>query len=607
LDAQPIENHAAIGDMRTLALVTTDGSIDFLCYPDFDSPTVFARLLDQGRGGCFCLKPELPHERTIQLYLPDTNVLITRFLHESGIAELTDFMPVRDVADRSQIVRIVRTMRGKIAFDLECEPAFDYGRAAHRVTRTGRTMTFATDDGNASLRLRSSLSLGVEGRSVRGRFELRAGERAVFILDSLDEPDKADDVQSIEALADDVFRSTVDYWQKWMSRSRYAGRWRETVNRSALALKLLTSRKYGSLLAAPTFALPEQIGGERNWDYRYSWLRDSAFSIYAFIRLGYTEEATAFQKWLHERVSDDAEHGPLQPMYRVDGGKQLHEMALDHLAGYRDSRPVRVGNAAHRQLQVDIYGELLDALYLSSKYGDPVEYDTWRDVMRVVSWVSSHWNVPDEGLWEVRSGRQHFLHSRVMCWVAMDRAVRLADKRSLPGPIEKWQTTRDEIYADVFDNFWNKDLGAFVRQRGGGSLDASALLMPLMRFISPVDPRWLSTLDAIERTLVEEPLVYRYDTRRDSDGLRGAEGSFTACSFWYIECLARARRVPKARLLFEKMLGFANHVGLFSEETGANGQHLGNFPQAFTHLALISAAYALDRAISGADRQQIWR
>jgi GH15 family glucan-1,4-alpha-glucosidase len=607
VDAQPIENHGAVGDMRTLALVTTAGSIDFWCYPEFDSPTIFAKALDRERGGSFCLKPELPHERSIQLYLPDTNVLITRFLHESGIAELTDFMAVRGPDDKSRIVRVVRTVRGRIAFDVACDPAFDYGRAAHRVTREGRTLTFHTDHGNGSLRLRATVPLDVCGRTACGHFELGAGERAAFILDSPEEGDRADDADSVFALADETFRVSVEYWQRWMQRSRYAGRWRETVNRSALLLKLLTSRRHGSLIAAPTFGLPEQIGGERNWDYRYTWLRDAAFSIYAFIRLGYTEEAIAFQKWLHDRVSDDAEHGPLQPMYRVDGGKDLEEAMLDHLAGYAGSRPVRIGNAAHHQLQIDIYGELLDAVYLSSKYGDPIEYDSWRDVMRVVSWVDRHWNVADEGIWEVRSGRKDFLHSRVMCWVAMDRAVRLMDKRSLPGPLDEWRVTRDAIYADVFQNFWNADLGAFVRQKGGSSLDASTLLLPLMRFISPVDPRWLSTLDAIERTLVEEPLVYRYDTRRDADGLRGAEGSFTACSFWYIECLARARRVAKARLLFEKMLGFANHVGLFSEETGANGQHLGNFPQAFTHLALISAAYALDRALSGADKQTVWR
>jgi GH15 family glucan-1,4-alpha-glucosidase len=607
VDAQPIENHAAIGDMRTIALVTTGGSIDFWCYPDFDSPTVFARSLDESSGGSFCLKPELPHERAIQLYLPDTNVLITRFLHESGIAELTDFMEVRGPNDKSRIMRVVRTVRGRIAFDVACDPAFDYGRAAHRVTREGRTFTFRTDHGDGALRLRSTVPLDVSGRSACGRFELGTGEWAAFVLDSPDESDSADDPEALLALAHEAFRVTVDYWQRWMQRSRYTGRWRETVNRSALLLKLLTSRRFGSLVAAPTFGFPEQIGGERNWDYRYTWLRDAAFSIYAFIRLGYTEEATAFQKWLHDRVSDDAEHGPLQPMYRVDGRKDLDESMLDHLAGYAGSRPVRIGNGAHHQLQIDIYGELLDAIYLSSKYGDPIEYDSWRDVMRVVHWVDKHWDVPDEGIWEVRSGRKEFLHSRVMCWVAMDRAVRLMDKRSLPGPLGEWRRTRDAIYADVFDNFWNPNLGAFVRQKGGDSLDASALLLPLMRFISPVDPRWLSTLAAIERTLVEAPLVYRYDTRRDKDGLRGGEGSFTACSFWYIECLARARRVPEARLLFENMLGFANHVGLFSEETGAKGEHLGNFPQAFTHLALISAAYALDRAISGAEKQTVWR
>jgi GH15 family glucan-1,4-alpha-glucosidase len=353
------------------------------------------------------------------------------------------------------------------------------------------------------------------------------------------------------------------------------------------------------LIAAATVGLPEKIGGGRNWDYRYTWLRDSAFSMYAMMRLGFVEEARAFSQWIRGRVRDDAERGPFGVMYRVDGGRNLDEIVLESLSGYRNSRPVRVGNAAHDQLQLDIYGALADAIYLSNKYGDAISYDAWQGVQRTMEWVENNWQRPDEGIWEVRGGRREFLHSRVMCWVAFDRMIRLAEKRSLAGPTDRWRQVRDAISDDIFTNFWSEDRKAFVQYKGANTLDASVLLMPLMRFISPVDPRWLLTLDAIEQNLTEDALVYRYDTVTSPiDGLTGTEGSFTACSFWFIECLARSHQTEKARLLFDKMLGYANHLGLYSEQLGSSGEHLGNFPQAFTHLALISAATFLDRALS---------
>jgi len=606
----PLEHHGAIGDMRTVALISSGGSLDFLCFPEFDSPSVFAKLLDEEHGGSFCIQPELEHGRARQLYLPDTNVLVTRFLHDTGIAELTDFMPVREVSRKSEIVRIVESVRGAIEFDAICAPAFDYARSNHRIERQGNDVIFVPDTGER-LRLRATVPLTVNAENtgrprVTATFTLQSGESAVFILGSADDELHDGDGISLRESADRLLSPTVEYWQTWMAKSQYKGRWREMVNRSALALKLLTSRVHGSLIAAPTFSLPEKIGGERNWDYRYSWLRDSAFTVYAFIRLGYMDEADAFKTWLHDRVSDDAQHGPLQPMYRVDGSKELTESALTTLRGYRGSGPVRIGNAAHDQLQLDIYGELMDAIYLSAKYGDITDA-AWRDVQRLVTWVMQHWQDPDEGIWEVRNGRRPFLHSRVMCWVAIDRAIRLARQRSLPGPLGEWGAARDRIYEDIFGNFWDEQRGTFVREKGSSSVDASALLMPLMRFVSPTDPRWLSTLRVIEQDLVEGPLVNRYDRRVDPDGLRGDEGSFTACSFWYIECLTRARQIPKARFLFEKMLGYANHVGLFSEEIGMNGGNLGNYPQAFTHLALISAAYSLDAALEGEDVKKPWR
>jgi GH15 family glucan-1,4-alpha-glucosidase len=403
------------------------------------------------------------------------------------------------------------------------------------------------------------------------------------------------------------FQETARFWKAWIAKSKYKGRWREMVLRSALMLKLLISREHGSLIAAPTFSLPESIGGVRNWDYRFTWLRDATFTLYALIRLGFIEEAQGFIEWLKGRLGDDAERGPLQVMYGIDGRQKLDELTLEHLSGYQNSRPVRIGNAAYQQLQLDIYGEMMDSVYLASKYGDPISYSGWQEVQRILEWLAKNWRRPDEGIWEVRGGAREFLHSRVMCWVAFDRALRLAQKRSLSGPLDAWQRTRDEIRNDVFTNFWNDRLQSFVQAKGTDDLDASAMLMPLMRFISPVDPMWLSTLKAMEERLVEGTLVRRYEVERSNvDGLPGEEGSFTACSFWYVECLARAGELEKAQLSFEKLLGYANHLGLYSEELGSNGQHLGNFPQAFTHLALISAATYLDRALSGTG-ESTWR
>jgi GH15 family glucan-1,4-alpha-glucosidase len=403
------------------------------------------------------------------------------------------------------------------------------------------------------------------------------------------------------------FQETSRFWKTWIAKSKYKGRWREVVHRSALMLKLLSSSKHGSLIAAPTFSLPESLGGVRNWDYRFTWLRDATFTLYALIRLGFVEEADAFIGWLLGRLCDDAERGPLQVMYGIDGRHKLEESTLDHLSGYENSRPVRIGNAAYEQLQLDIYGEMMDSIYLSNKYGNPVSYAEWQDIQRILEWLGKNWQRPDAGIWEVRGKPREFLHSRVMCWVAFDRALRLAEKRSLSGPLDLWRRMRDEIRNDIFTNFWSERLQSFVQAKGTEDVDASTMLMPMMRFISPVDPMWLSTMRVLENRLIEDTLVHRYEVESTHvDGLPGGEGSFTACSFWYVECLARAGELEKAQLLFEKLLGYANHLGLYSEELGANGQHLGNFPQALTHLALISAATYLDRALSGS-LGPVWR
>jgi len=602
---EPIENYGVIGNMRSIGLVGVNGSIDFLCYPNFDSPTVFAALLDDEKGGCFQVEPQLGKQRVRQMYLPETNILLTRFLAEEGVAELTDYMPIAtDREQPNEIIRTVAVIRGEVDFKMKCQPRFNYARCGHTVKIDNRSAVFSAPTvACPSLALYSTIDLREESADVTATFRLRAGEKATFVFGAARGQGQQPEMEFIEQR----FHQTARFWRQWIAKSKYRGRWREMVNRSALMLKLLTSREHGSLIAAPTFSLPEEIGGVRNWDYRFTWLRDATFTLYALIRLGFVEEAEAFINWLKGRLSDDAERGPLQVMYGIDGRQKLEELTLDHLQGYEYSRPVRIGNAAYQQLQLDIYGEMMDSIYLANKYADPISYAGWQDVQRMLEWLGKNWRRPDEGIWEVRGGAREFLHSRLMCWVAFDRALRLAQKRSLSGPLDDWQTARDAIRRDIFTNFWDDELQSFVQSKGTKDLDASVLLMPLMRFISPVDPMWRSTMKAIENQLIEDTLVRRYEAERTHvDGLPGREGSFTACSFWYIECLARAGELEKAQLLFEKLLSYANHLGLYSEQIGPSGQHLGNFPQAFTHLALISAATYLDRALSG-DKNSVWR
>ena len=601
---EPIENYGVIGNMRSVALAGMNGSIDFLCYPDFDSPTVFAALLDDEKGGRFQIQPRLPGTKVRQLYLPDTNILLTRFLSDDGLTELTDYMPIASDGEQpNEIIRTVAVIRGVVDLTMRCQPRFNYAMCAHTAALQDRFAVFSPAGADCPpLALYSTVDLQEQGGDVIAAFRLRAGEKATFVFGAVRPPGQQPEMEFVEQR----FRETARFWRGWIAQSQYKGRWREMVNRSALMLKLLISREHGSLIAAPTFSLPEHLGGVRNWDYRYTWLRDATFTLYALIRLGFVDETEAFIDWLKGRLSDDAERGPLQVMYGIDGRQKLDEVELDHLQGYEQSRPVRIGNAAYQQLQLDIYGEMMDAIYLANKYGDPVSYAGWQDVERMLRWLSKNWQRPDEGIWEVRGGPREFLHSRLMCWVAFDRALRLAQKRSLSAPFDSWLQTRDAIRADIFTNFWNDEMQSFVQSKGTRDLDASVLLMPLMRFISPVDPMWRSTMKAVEGRLVEDTLVFRYEPQRTHvDGLPGGEGSFTACSFWYIECLARGGELEKAQLLFEKLMGYASHLGLYSEQIGPSGQHLGNFPQAFTHLALISTATYLDRVLSGKDG--VWR
>jgi GH15 family glucan-1,4-alpha-glucosidase len=592
----PIAEHGVIGDLHSVALVGTDGTIDWFCSPRFDSPSVFAAILDSKRGGFYRIAPTNDGHTTKQLYFPDTNVLITRFLTPDGVGEVHDFMPIhRDPKHVRRLVRRVVAVRGEMQFTLECRPRFDYGRARHELELYDGGAVFNSP--TLTMALVTNRPLERSGDDVTSHFTLKHGESATFTLQKTEPGARLR--PSSEAASAESFNRTVRYWRGWLAHSRYRGRWREIVNRSALTLKLLTYRPTGAIVAAPTTSLPEHVGGERNWDYRYTWVRDAAFSMYALLRLGFTEEAQAFITWLTDRFgeTDYGEGGPLQIMYGIDGRADLTEEVLGHLEGYEGSAPVRIGNGAATQLQLDIYGELIDSIYLFNKYGEPISYDSWMEVCKIVEWVCDNWDRADEGIWETRGGRQNFTYSRLMCWVAIERAVRVARFRGLPANLPKWLPARDAITDQIMSRGWNPKRGAFVQHYASDVLDASLLLMPLTKFIAPKDPRWLRTLDAIGRELVSDSLVYRYNAKASPDGLQGEEGTFSICTFWYVEALARAGKLDEARLAFEKMLTYANHLGLFSEEIGGSGEALGNFPQAFTHLSLISAAVNLDRQL----------
>ncbi|KAI8327072.1 Six-hairpin glycosidase-like protein [Blakeslea trispora] len=675
----PVENYGIIGNMRTIALVGTDASVDFFCFPKFDSPSIFCRMLDKDKGGHFSISPRKPHTSNKQMYLPNSNILATRFLSDDGVAEIIDYMHVPAQGQREStkpllkwLIRKVRVIRGTVEFKMECYPAFNYAMDDHTTEvvkddvsedqknaagfeaklypeeetnyYTGNDrVIFKSKDLTMDLRhlVRCGdfdcpvIKINVDkecndhkGPGVWTEFDLKETQEITFIFREAPEHKQADEEKNKEesaaerrlklaedppltvSLLDALFRQTSTYWLNWVSQSTYKGSWRENVMRSALTLKLLTYEPTGAVVAAPTFGIPEAIGGPRNWDYRYVWIRDSSFTIYAFLRLGFTHEAGEYMKFISERCSDLNEDGSLNIMYSIDGVKELEEYELDHLDGYRSSRPVRVGNGAYDHLQLDIYGELMDGIYLYNKYGSPISYDMWCSVRQLANYVCDNWNVPDMSIWEVRGRKQQFTYSLVMCWVALDRALRLAEKRVFPCPDRnKWMTARDEIYELVQNKCYNKKLNMFAQSiESPEALDASTLIMPLVFFISPTDPRLLNT---IRRTLlppekgglVANDLVFRYNFLTTDDGVGGLEGAFSMCTFWLVEALTRAGRydrklLDRAVVMFEKMLSYGNHLGLFSEEVARSGELLGNFPQAFTHLSFISAAFNLDRVLS---------
>jgi GH15 family glucan-1,4-alpha-glucosidase len=608
-----IADHGLIGDLQTAALVATDGSVDWFCAPRFDSPSVFGALLDRDRGGHFRIRPTADVLTTKQLYFPDTAVLITRFMTEAGVGELIDFMPVsgRVSASTHRLVRMIRCVRGEMTFTLGIAPRFDYGREPFEThlsedgvvfqgTRTALTVALICEPDDER---RARTWVDAHG-DLHAEIRLSAGEMRGLIL----ETGAAGPVRAVRvAQAWRLFDETVRFWENWLGRSTYAGRWRETVNRSAITLKLMTYAPTGGLVAAPTAGLPEQIGGERNWDYRYTWIRDASFSVYSLLELGFTDEAAALGRWLRDRVDEQADKngtGPLNIMYRVDGSSDLTEEVLDHWEGYRGSAPVRVGNAASDQLQLDIYGEALDSIYLADRHGLVAGHQGWLRICDLLDWLTENWDQPEEGIWETRGGRQNFTYGRLMSWVALDRGIRLATLHGRPAPVDRWQHERNAIYSQIMHQGWSPRRQAFRQHYDTDVLDSSLLRMPTVGFITPTDPMWTSTLRAMDAELVTDSLVYRYDPTASPDGLRGAEGTFSLCTFAYVHSLASAGQLDKARVTFEKMLTYANHLGLYSEEIGLTGEQLGNFPQAFTHLALVDAAIGLDRRLDRvADRR----
>jgi pentatricopeptide repeat protein len=602
-----IADHGLIGDLQTSALVATDGSVDWFCAPRFDSPSVFAALLDHRRGGHLRVRPTLEAFNSKQLYLPDTAVLVTRFLTEGGVGEIIDFMPVsssRVPLPRHQLVRVVRCVRGQMTFDVEIAPRFDYGREPHethlgragavfRGSRSALTAHLVREPDDERL---AHAEIDDEG-DVRARITLHAGQMRGLVLETGSAgPAHEFRVAEVQRLLTD----TVSFWKAWVDQSTYTGRWREDLHRSAITLKLMTYAPTGGIVAAPTAGLPEQVGGERNWDYRYTWVRDASFSVYALLGLGFKEEAAGFATWMRDRVVEQAAgdvRSPLNIMYRVDGSSDLTEEVLEHWEGYRGSSPVRIGNGAADQLQLDIYGEAMDSLYYADRHGIQAGHRGWLKIRQLLDWVSDNWDQPDEGIWETRGGRQDFTYGRLMNWVALDRGIRLATSHGRPAPLDRWRKERDAIYDQIMERGWSPTRKAFVQHYRTDVLDSSLLRMSTVGFITPTDPMWTATLEAMEGELVTDSLVYRYDPAASPDGLRGVEGTFSLCTFAYVESLARAGQLDKARVVFEKMLTYGNHLGLYSEEIALTGEQIGNFPQAFTHLALIDAALTLDQQL----------
>ncbi len=579
--SRPIEDYALIGDCHTAALVARDGSIDWLCLPRFDSAACFAALLGTADHGFWRIAPAAPVQEVRRRYRGDTLVLETEFcLDGGGRLAVIDFMPPRSEA--VDLCRIVEARRGPVPVEMELRIRFDYGSSVPWVRREdGATLAVAGPD---SLRLRTPVPVHGEGLSTVARFSLAEGERAVFDLtwapSHLPIPVTIDPVA---ALAD-----TEAWWQEWASRGRHDGAWRDAVARSLITLKALTYQPTGGIVAAPTTSLPERVGGVRNWDYRYCWLRDATFTLMALQGAGYHDEARDFREWLLRAAAGSPSQ--LQIMYGIAGERRLPELELPWLPGYEGSHPVRIGNQASTQLQLDVYGELLDALHKSWRDLPPAPL-AWNLERAVVDYLVTIWQQPDEGIWEVRGPRRHFTHSKVMAWVALDRAVKGVEIFGQPGPVEHWRRVRDQIHADVCKNGYNPARGSFVQFYGAELLDASLLMMPAVGFLPVQDPRVRGTIEAIERELLVDGFVARYPSLTEVDGLPSGEAAFLLCTFWLADCLALLGRREDAVCMFERVLDVRNDVGLLAECYDPRlRRQLGNFPQAFSHVGLINTA-----------------
>jgi GH15 family glucan-1,4-alpha-glucosidase len=591
---QPISAYGMIGDMRTAALIGLDGAIDWCCLPRFDSGSVFAALLDSERGGTWAIRPEGSWTST-QRYLPRTNILETTFRTADGaIVRVTDFMPVgengRPSGIHPEIHRHLRCTRGRVTMSMLFMPRFEYGARTTRLELL-RAGLFATDRTDQVLTLSSAKPFEwvVEQSIATTRFQLEKGEARWLVLRYDD-----DDIHPVDryesALKLDV---TAAFWQRWSARVRYRGPFRGMVKRSALALKLMTHAETGAVIAAPTTSLPETVGGSRNWDYRFVWLRDAAFTLAALHAVGHYREADQFMRFL-KRVCRHEGGGHLQIMYGIDGRRDLVERQLDHLSGYLGSRPVRVGNGAAGQMQLDVYGEVMETADIWRRNHEMTE-GTWRVLRGLVDWVSRNWHLPDSSIWEVRGEVRHYVFSKVMSWVALDRGIRIAEELSLESNTTSWRAARDALGSEIMERGWSVRRQSFVQSYDEEVLDAALLAIPMVRFLPWTDPRVHSTVLTIARELTTQDgeLVYRY---RHPDGLEGQEGAFSICTFWLAQALAMIGQKDRAERVFRRMLRHANHVGLYSEEIDpASGDFLGNFPQALTHIALINCAAALAR------------
>ncbi|HEX6296041.1 MAG TPA: glycoside hydrolase family 15 protein [Burkholderiales bacterium] len=581
-----IEDYALIGDCETAALVGRDGSIDWLCWPRFDSAACFAALLGKPEHGRWKISPSGRKKTIKRSYRPATLILETELQTAEGAVRLIDFMPVRNGA--SDLVRIIEGVRGRVAMEMELILRFDYGASVPWVTRLESGQGIRAVAGPDKVKLYSPVHLEGERFTTQARFDVDAGERLAFTLEYI--PSHLH--PPVELDPETALAETEAFWRAWSGRCTVGGEWSEAVCRSLITLKALTYAPTGGIVAAPTTSLPEHLGGVRNWDYRFCWLRDATLTLLALMDAGYREEASAWRDWLVRAVAGSPQQ--MQIMYGIAGERRLTELELPWLPGYESSKPVRIGNAACWQLQLDVFGEVMDALHQARKVGLPAHEPSWDMQRALLAHLEKVWREPDAGMWEVRGPPRHFTYSKVMCWVAFDRAIKAVETWQLPGPVERWRELRARIHADVCERGFRTSKSTFVQSYGSNELDASLLLIPMTGFLPCHDPRMAATVEAVRRELTEGGLVLRYRTRRGLDGLPPGEGVFLACSFWLVDVLCMQGRLGEARALFERLLELRNDVGLLAEEYDPRQKrHLGNFPQAFSHVGLINSAMGL--------------